>query len=45
MNNNNIRPRMILKRSDVYQVAPVPPPGLDNTDLLKKMKQSGPLNH
>lgn len=42
-NNNNIRPRMILKRSDIYQVAPVPPPGLhnqsDNKELMKKFKQ------
>jgi len=40
MMNNNIRPRMILKRSDVF-VAPVPPPpGLHNqSELMKKFKQ------
>lgn len=46
-NNNNIRPRMILKRSDIYQVvAPVPPPPSlqmqqpnENKELMKQMKQ------
>lgn len=42
MNNNNIRPRMILKKPDIYQVEQdLLPPGLqhDNTKLLKKLKQ------